>query len=203
MQPLNRLKGSGSDTGFTAWHPNFRNTTELPDTKTVRTKFFVNAAAVVLALGALLYFTYTEYALRGLNHEIDGWQQRIDTDAKAIREAIAQYKKFKEQEASSSELVAFRKSEKLIVSDFLIVISNTLPESLLITAIQCGEKGATLRGVVKGPPELASGTASSYEKLLRDNKELSAQFGSISLATLTRDAGTGFLNFEIALQFEK
>ena len=34
-----------------AWHPNFRNYQQLPDIKVVRTAFFVNGAAVFVALG--------------------------------------------------------------------------------------------------------------------------------------------------------
>ena len=32
------------------WHPNFRNYERLPDTKVVRTTFFVNTAAIAVTL---------------------------------------------------------------------------------------------------------------------------------------------------------
>lgn len=202
MQLLNKKRGqSGPD--FTAWHPNFRNTAELPDTKTVRTKFFVNAAAVVLAVAAVLYYCYTEYTLHGLNREIANWQQQIDRDAKPSRELVAQYKKFKEEDARVTELYNFRTSEKLVLSDFIIAIGQSLPENLVITAITYGDADVILRGTVKGPPELASGAASGYEKKLRDTPEIASKFASVSLATLSRDTSTGFMNFEIELKFKK
>ena len=38
------------------WHPNLRNFARLPDTKVVRTAFFINGASVFIALGLLLWF---------------------------------------------------------------------------------------------------------------------------------------------------
>ena len=32
-----------------AWHPNFRNFERLPDTKVVRTTFFINGGAIAVA----------------------------------------------------------------------------------------------------------------------------------------------------------
>ena len=37
------------------WHTNFRNFEQLPDTKVVRTTFFVNTAAIAIAAGLLLW----------------------------------------------------------------------------------------------------------------------------------------------------
>lgn len=203
MQLLKVTKKSGGGTGFEPWHPNFRNTNELPDIKTVRTKFFVNAGCIVLAIAVVLFCLYTEYRLRGLNREIDNWQQQIDRDSKASRATIADYKKFKAQEARTTELLAFQAGERLTLSDFVVTIGQTLPENIVLTDINLREDDVVLRGVVKGPAELASGTASGYEKQLRDSGEMSERFNSISLSTLSRDASTGFLNFELVLKFKK
>jgi hypothetical protein len=203
MQLLKVTKKSGAGTGFEPWHPNFRNTDELPDIKTVRTKFFVNAACVVVALAVVLFCLYTEYRLRGLNREIDNWQQQIDRDSKASRATIAEYKKFKAQEARTSELLQFLEGEKLTLSDFVVSIGQTLPENVVLTDINLREADVVLRGVVKGPAELASGTASGYEKQLRESRDMGALFNAISLSTLSRDPATGFLNFELVLKFKK
>jgi hypothetical protein len=46
-----------------AWHPNLRNAAELPDTKVVRTAFFVNGAAMLVAISAALYFGYGDFKM--------------------------------------------------------------------------------------------------------------------------------------------
>jgi hypothetical protein len=38
-----------------AWHPNLRIVEQLPDTKVVRTAFFVNGAAMLVAIALALY----------------------------------------------------------------------------------------------------------------------------------------------------
>ena len=57
------------------WHPNFRNYEKLPDVKQVRTAFFVNAAAITVALALLTYFGVQEWQLRSLNAQIADWQR--------------------------------------------------------------------------------------------------------------------------------
>ncbi|HEU5078200.1 MAG TPA: hypothetical protein VFT72_03265 [Opitutaceae bacterium] len=163
----------------------------------------MNAAAVVFAAAAILYYCYTEYTLHGLSKEIAGWQQQIDRDAKPSREIVAKYKKFKDEEARATELVKFRASEKLVLSDFIIAIGKSLPDNLVITGITYRDVDVVLRGTVKGAPELASGAASGYEKKLRDTTEIASSFDSISLSTLSRDATSGLMTFEMVFKFKK
>ncbi|HUJ44290.1 MAG TPA: hypothetical protein VLW52_11850, partial [Opitutaceae bacterium] len=66
-----------------AWHPNLRNVERLPDTKVVRTRFFVNFAAIAVGAALLLYFSYQEYRIKNLHHQVAEWQAQIDTNKKA------------------------------------------------------------------------------------------------------------------------
>ena len=61
-----------------AWHPNFRNFQRLPDTKPVRTVFFINGLAVVVALVLLLFVAYQEYALFTVNRQIAELEAQIE-----------------------------------------------------------------------------------------------------------------------------
>jgi len=60
-----------------AWHPNFRNFERLPDTKVVRTTFFVNATAIVVALVALIFTANREIGLHSLNSQIGEIEAQI------------------------------------------------------------------------------------------------------------------------------
>ena len=56
------------------WHPNFRNFEKLPDIKVVRTAFFVNGAAVsvALALGLVLHGAWLAIDIAGIGRETPG-----------------------------------------------------------------------------------------------------------------------------------
>jgi cell division protein FtsL len=71
-----------------AWHPNFRNFQRLPDTKPVRTVFFINGLAVVVALVVLLFVAYQEYALFTVNRQIAELEAQIERDQKLSRQAV-------------------------------------------------------------------------------------------------------------------
>jgi len=185
------------------WHPNFRNTAELPDIKTVRTKFFINAACVVLALGALLYWLYAEYTLHTVSNELSAVNLRIAHDSKGSNEAIAQYKKFKANEAKLTELATFAGMQKVALSEFLKDLGQSLPEHVLLTQVQVKEPQIDLHGIIKSTSESASAISSAYEKQLRESPEFSGKFSSVVLTSLSRDSDTGFMNFEIVLKFKK
>jgi len=63
---LSLTKKSDAQVASPLWHTNFRNFERLPDTKVVRTTFFINTAAVALTLGLLLWLGYREYHLYNL-----------------------------------------------------------------------------------------------------------------------------------------
>ena len=48
-----------------AWHPNFRNFQRLPDTKAVRTSFFLNGIAAVVTICLLLVLAYLFVVFKG------------------------------------------------------------------------------------------------------------------------------------------
>jgi len=81
-----------------AWHPNFRNFAQLPDTKHVRTSFFVNGVAVVVAGIFLLLFVYQEYRLAESRQQLKNWEQQIERDRPNSAKAVALFKKFQDEE---------------------------------------------------------------------------------------------------------
>lgn len=184
-----------------AWHPNFRNFERLPDTKVVRTAFFVNGIAVFVAVLALLWFSYNEYQLRGLHRQIDDWQRQIERDRPASNKAIAQYKTFQTEAARVTEIDAFVKS-KPVISELLLRIGETLPANIALDGFDFRDTQVTLRGTVRGAPDQASGYASAYLQRLRTDPVISAKFDEIKWGVqgLTRSPQTGRLVLEITLR---
>src|SRR6185503_13815987 len=109
------------------WHPNMRNLARLPDTKVVRTTFFVNGAFIFLAIGFLLWFAYQEYEIHNLDRQIAAWAAQIDRDKKDSDKFIALYKKFQDEQARISEVSAFVNSRPS-VSVLLMRLGQTLPK---------------------------------------------------------------------------
>ena len=89
------------------WHPDFRNFERLPDTKVVRTTFFVNTAAIAITLALLMLLGYREFHIRTLEQQIDEATRQIDTNAKQNKEALRLSQIFSDEEKKLDEAVAF------------------------------------------------------------------------------------------------
>lgn len=190
------------------WHPNFRNFERLPDVKVVRTSFFVNSTAIVIALTALTCFILQEYKLHEIRVEIDDLQHQIDANKKTSEQAVQLYQKFQSEEKKAEEVGAFVKTD-FVFSNFIIELAQTLPKKVAFNTIDIHENGVTLRGIVEGTSDEAFGAASAYIDQLRANPNIGPRFESISFPQngLSR-AGTengqaGGLSFELFMKAKK
>jgi hypothetical protein len=187
-----------------AWHTNFRNFAVLPDTKLVRTSFFVNGLLVFVAVGLVLAFAYQEYRLSDLRSQTSVWQKQNDHNRTASNQAVALYKKFQTEERKINELNTFVKGQRLNFSDFIIRLSQTKPLGIVFVSIEYRETGATIKCYAQGVSEQATGAASAYEKQLKEDPEINSRFHSISMTNnITRDTQAGRLFFEILLNFSQ
>lgn len=202
MLPLLRKKSDAAAAPLVpVWHPNFRNYERLPDVKVVRTAFFVNGAAIAIALGLLVFFASREYELHALRAQIAEVDEQIARDKRGSDEAVALYRKFQEQEKKVREVDTFLKS-KPVVSELLVRFSETRPADIALTLIEFREAGINLRGLVRGSPDTASGEASKYTYTLGDDPILGPLVQEPQLTSLSRDASSGRLHIEVALRFK-
>jgi hypothetical protein len=198
---LKKKKSDAAAPALPAWHPNFRNFERLPDTKVVRTAFFVNGAAIVVTSVLLLWFCYQEYQLRDLRRQVAEWQRQIDRDRPASDKAIALFKKFQADAARVKEIEAFVNSRPL-VSELLVQLGQTLPGNIALDTFELRANGLRLVAAVRGAPELASGHASTYLTQLRGNAKLTALFDEITLLNIERNQQTGRLTVEYFLKLK-
>lgn len=184
------------------WHPNLRNFARLPDTKVVRTAFFINGASIFIALGLLLWFSYREYELHNLDRQIATWDAQITRDKKASDGFVALYGKFQEEQARINEVDTFLKSRPA-VSQLLMRLGATLPKDIALDAYEEQMNGVTLRGTVRGTPDEASGYASAYLDQLRADKVLTTYFDdySFSGSGVSRNAQSRRLQLQLFLRF--
>jgi hypothetical protein len=195
-------KSDASAVAVPAWHPNLRNAANLPDTKVVRTAFFVNGAAMLVAIALLLYLGHQEWSLHEVHKQIADLQNRIDADKKESAAAVTLYGDFKMEEAKTLEVAEFV-SSKPIISQIILRLAAVSPKKVAFDFLDFKETGFTIRATVKGAPDRASGDASAYEKQLRTDKVLGPMFENVNLLTMRRNTQTGRLVIEIQCDFKK
>lgn len=202
---LSLTKKSDEPVVVPLWHANFRNFERLPDTKVVRTTFFVNTAAGALTIALLMWLGYGEYRLHNLGEQIAAAQREIDANAKQNTEALRQTKIFTDEEKKLNEVETFMKVP-IPVSEYIELLGKTLPKEISIDVVDIRlppdpkNQIYLLKGVVAGTREQAAGSASKYVDDLRAHKQIGAIFEPITLEKLTPDGGTGFMAFEISLR---
>lgn len=182
-----------------AWHPDFRDRDSLPDTKVVRTAFFVNGIAVVVALSLLINFGLNELQIRSLRTQVDKWSQQIERDQSMSNQAVAKFRKFQAEEKKLNEVSDFMTSRPSL-ANLMIKLGHTLPENLAIDSFDLRGNTLTLRATVRGAPDKASGYASAYVKTLREAPEFIDLFEKVSLTNLNRVADTGRLAIEVVVE---
>ena len=183
------------------WHPNFRNFEKLPDTKVVRTAFFINGAAIFVALALGIYFASQEWRLRGLNAQVADEHRKIEKTKRPSDQAVALFKKFQAEETRTTDVDVFVKS-KLQVSALLMRLSETLPPNIAFDNLDVRDAGVMLRLSVRGAPETAPGYATAYRDQLAADKMLAQFEDVIFTATPTLNPSTGRMAVEFLLKFK-
>ncbi len=187
------------------WHPNFRNFERLPDTKVVRTTFFVNTAAIAITLSLLLWLGFREYHLHDLREQIAAAQKVIDGNSRLSMDAIRLTKTFTDDQARLESASAFQRTPATL-TELVTLLAKSLPKDISIDYMEArlaeanGTSTVLLKGSVAGTPDQASGAASKYVDGLRAHPRLGKLFDSIVLNNLVRGSSTSYLTFDIMLK---
>jgi hypothetical protein len=185
-----------------AWHPNLRNADNLPDTKVVRTAFFINGAAMLVAIALALYLGIQEWKLHEVKKQISDWQRQIDRDTKESAEKVALYQDFKAEEAKTNEVADFVTS-KPVISEIVLRLGSITPKKIALDGLDFKASGFNIRATVKGAPDRASGDVSAFEKQLRTDRVLGPMFDQVNLLTDRRNTASGRLVIEIFCEYKR
>lgn len=197
---LKRKTEAGAVSLIPPWHPDFRNRAVLPDIKVVRTAFFVNGAAIFLAVVLLVYLGAREYELYSLNAQVKFWQTQIDRDRAVSAQAIVLYKKFQEEEKRISEVSTFVKARPS-PSEIIQRLGESRPRNIAFDYVELREAGLIIRGTVRGAAELATGEVSSYLDVLKKDSVLTSRFEDPVATSVTRTV-SGRLRMEISMKYK-
>jgi hypothetical protein len=198
---LKKKSDADAPPALPAWHPNFRNYEKLPDIKVVRTAFFVNGVAILIAVSLGIYFGFKEWQLHVINAQLAQVQAQIDREKHTSDQGIALFKKFQAEEAKINEVETFITS-KLVVSTLILRLAQTLPNNVAVDTMDLRDAGLTLRLSVRGDAAAASGYASAYLEQLRADKELT-QFDEFTFtSTPIRNPTTGRMAVEFFMRIK-
>src|SRR6185312_6719019 len=180
------------------WHPDFRNVERLPDTKVVRTTFFINTAAIATTLALLMWLGYREFHIRTLEQQIADAEHQIDSNARQNKEALRLSQIFTDEEKKLDAAVNFVQSP-ISPTEFIEILGNTLPAEISIESVDARlsdprSRSFVLRGLVAGTRDQASGSASAYVDTLRANPRLKKVFDAITPERIAPDGATGLLS---------
>ena len=189
---LNKSGGDKAALQSIPWRPDFRDLSQLPDTKTVRTAFFVNIVAIAIAGALALYFAHREWVVAEIKGSLADVEARIAAATPASDKAQATYKLFQQEEAKFKEAFVFA-GDAFRLQNFLIHLGTILPvgQTLVLT------------GSVKGLDATASDAASRFVKQLQTDEEFAKYFSSVDLTNLGRNVEEGSLNLELVFAFKK
>jgi hypothetical protein len=204
MLSLLNKSGGKSDTGQNlAWHANFRNVEQLPDTKTVRTKFFVNVVAITLLSALALTVALREQELASLRSELANVEAQIAEATKPSEKAIADHKLYQEQEKRFNDAYALVK-DPFRLPEFLMHLGSVLPRGVKVKRVDFRGVGQSINvsGSVRGLDAAASDVASEFVKTLQSDKDFAVHFPTITLTNLGRNVDEGNMNFELVFAFK-
>jgi hypothetical protein len=199
--PLSR-KSESASSASPAWHPNLRIAEQLPDTKVVRTAFFINGIAALIVVVVALFVGREEWTLHGVRKEIFEWQRTIDVDKKESQDFVTLYGQFKAEQAKTSEVTDFVAS-KPALSEIILRLGAITPKKIAFDALDFKDTGVTIKATVKGAPEPGAGIASAYEKQLRSDKVLGPMFSDVNLLGMVKNPVTNRLTIQIFCAYKK
>lgn len=202
MAPSRTRKSDSASSASPSWHPNLRIAEQLPDTKVVRTAFFINSVGAVLAIVPALFLGHQQLTLHGINKQISEWQHTIDQDKKESQGAVTLYGQFKAEQAKANEVVDFVAS-KPALSDIILRLGSITPKKIAFDALDFKDTGITVKATIKGAPDPGAGIASAYEKQLRSDKVLGSMFSDVNLLGMAKNPVSNRLTITIFCAYKK
>ncbi|MBI2514090.1 MAG: hypothetical protein HYV96_19125 [Opitutae bacterium] len=188
------------------WHPNFRNFERLPDTKVVRTTFFINVGAIATAVLLLAFVGWREYQAHVFDVQRVAAEAEIAKNQKQSNEGLRLTKLFTDEDRKLAEAATFVQVP-IEPTELLSVLGASLPKEIQIEALDVRPSDPAaprvlVRGLAAGSKDQASGAASAYVETLRTQPRLAEVFDNVKLNAINPDPATGALLFEIELRYK-
>jgi len=185
------------------WRPDFREVSALPDTKTIRTSFFINLIAGALAAAITLYVLQFEWTKFSTEKQLAEIEIRIADTRTAHDKVQALFKDYLAEQKKFSEIQAIAQ-DSFLLSDFVKHLGAILPEGIYFKRIEYkpATKTITANGSAQGLDANATTRASKFEKTLQDDPRLAGLFSTIRLTSAARNIQESALDIEFLFTFK-
>ena len=183
------------------WHVDCRLEAELPEDNIIGTRFLVNMAFTVLAIGALGFTGWLGFHNFSLRYEINDWEQLINENRAAMGE-IQQMGQDYALEADKIDQAYTLIRPQLFVSGFISNLGRTRPEQVVIDIIEWNDAGIVVRGSLQEQSERATKILGLYVESLRRDRSIMPNFREISLTDLDRGSSGDTIKFEIVFRLK-
>jgi hypothetical protein len=167
------------------WHVDCRLVAELPEDSVVGIRFITYAVSCGIALAAVLFtgwYAYTDFSLR---HQIDYATNRLEDDRWEVIE-ITRLQRFYEIESKKIESAYGEMKTPLLISGFISELGRTLPERMVVDAIDYGDGSFVIHGRMRETSEQASIILGDYLEKLRKAADVGPRFSTINVTSLNR-----------------
>jgi hypothetical protein len=181
------------------WHSDFRDLAVLPEDRVVRVRFLINACSGALAFILFLLVGWQLLTRHSVAAQLRFWDEKITTHRREYDELQFVLRDYmteagKVQDAYDLIYAPF------VASEFILNISRTLPDRMVVDTIGYNSGIVTIRGSLSESPEQASRVLGRYVETLRNDAQIKALFTDISAPSLDRARQDNLFNFEIVLK---
>ncbi|MFO7724494.1 MAG: hypothetical protein R6V45_03010 [Oceanipulchritudo sp.] len=130
------------------WRPDFRDVSELPDTKVIRTGFLLNFIAILLTLVLGIMYAFKEYTLQTVSSSVNVLEAQVAGSTAENNRILKANRRFEQSRRVVAEVVDFDR-QVVDFPEFLRRLSTARPESIVLSRIDIGPAG----GGIDGGPE--------------------------------------------------
>lgn len=184
-----------------AWHPDFRELSALPDTKTVRTSFFVNTVAVFLVSAFGIFMGVREFNIATVNSDIAQVEAEIQATQGANDRAVALFVRYQAEEKRYQDATSLA-GDSYQLSSLLSHLAELLPIGTQLEVINFRGNGQPISlGIrVSGVDSAASSTATQLVKTLQADPVLLKDHESVKLDSSNRNETEGAFKLALTLK---
>ena len=118
-----------------AWHPNFADSSALPDIKVVRSAFFINFTSLLLVAVMLFYWGFLEFQISTVSGLIAEDNKQIKFLAPGNVELLKQSQEFERWARLINEVQGFL-SSALKPSGFLLAMGEARPSNMTMSELR-------------------------------------------------------------------
>jgi hypothetical protein len=203
LAKFNKKKLDNEKSKVRAWRVDFRNISNLPDIKTVRTGFAVSASIMAVIAFILVFGINREINVANLASEIADLDKQIVIARAESERAQKLFRDYQVEERLLKEVIALY-TNKFEYVNFMLYFSKLIPQGAKVKRIEfrADERSLSIQGEYAGSDVTATEKAGEFISMLKKDSFLGETVADVSMPKLVRDTATDSLNYELIFKLK-